>query len=32
MYDGRVYEALWDRAQREPLNEKEVTDAYGVRV
>ncbi|KAI4519333.1 acyl-CoA oxidase [Schizophyllum commune Loenen D] len=29
MYDGRVYEALWDRAQREPLNEKEVTDAYG---
>ncbi|KAI5888066.1 acyl-CoA oxidase [Schizophyllum commune H4-8] len=29
VYDGRVYEALWDRAQREPLNEKEVTDAYG---
>ncbi|KAL1720168.1 acyl-CoA dehydrogenase/oxidase C-terminal [Schizophyllum commune] len=29
VYDGRVYEALWDRAQREPLNKKEVTDAYG---
>ncbi|TRM55468.1 acyl-CoA dehydrogenase/oxidase C-terminal [Schizophyllum amplum] len=28
VYDGRVYEALWERAQREPLNEKEVTDAY----
>ncbi|KAF5348093.1 hypothetical protein D9757_013745 [Collybiopsis confluens] len=28
VYDGRVYQALWDRAQLEPLNAKEVTDAY----
>ena len=28
MYDGKVYEALWDRAQKDPLNKKEVPDAY----
>jgi acyl-CoA oxidase len=30
VYDGRVYEALWDRAQTEPLNEMEVPAAYEV--
>ncbi|KAF5338285.1 hypothetical protein D9757_014912 [Collybiopsis confluens] len=30
VYDGRVYQALWDRAQLEPLNAKEVPDAYEV--
>ncbi|PPQ69969.1 hypothetical protein CVT24_003673 [Panaeolus cyanescens] len=28
VYDGRVYEALWERAQAEPLNKTEVTAAY----
>ncbi|KAJ7617161.1 peroxisomal oxidase [Roridomyces roridus] len=28
VYDGRVYEALWARAQDEPLNQTEVTEAY----
>ncbi|KAG6809524.1 hypothetical protein H0H92_015920 [Tricholoma furcatifolium] len=28
VYDGRVYDALWARAQTEPLNKTEVTDAY----
>ncbi|KIK60024.1 hypothetical protein GYMLUDRAFT_44047 [Collybiopsis luxurians FD-317 M1] len=28
VYDGKVYQALWDKAQMEPLNEKEVPDAY----
>ncbi|KAF5366862.1 hypothetical protein D9757_011921 [Collybiopsis confluens] len=28
VYDGRVYQALWDTAQLEPLNAKEVPDAY----
>ncbi|KAF7307878.1 Acyl-coenzyme A oxidase [Mycena kentingensis (nom. inval.)] len=26
--DGRAYEALWERAQSEPLNADEVTEAY----
>ncbi|KAF9529139.1 peroxisomal oxidase [Crepidotus variabilis] len=26
--DGKVYEALWERAQKDPLNQKEVPDAY----
>ncbi|KAE9389428.1 acyl-CoA oxidase [Gymnopus androsaceus JB14] len=28
VYDGKAYQALWDRAQMEPLNAKEVPDAY----
>ncbi|KAJ7257516.1 peroxisomal oxidase [Mycena haematopus] len=28
VYDGKVYEALWARAQQEPLNQDEVTEAY----
>ncbi|KAJ7153204.1 peroxisomal oxidase [Mycena filopes] len=28
VYDGRVYEALWARAQEEPLNQTDVTEAY----
>ncbi|KAG6827098.1 hypothetical protein H0H87_005568, partial [Tephrocybe sp. NHM501043] len=28
VYDGQVYEALWARAQTEPLNQTEVTEAY----
>ncbi|KAJ7614834.1 peroxisomal oxidase [Roridomyces roridus] len=28
VHDGRVYEALWARAQDEPLNQTEVTEAY----
>ena len=31
VYDGKVYEALWERAQSEPLNRKEVPDGYEVR-
>ncbi|THU89410.1 peroxisomal oxidase [Dendrothele bispora CBS 962.96] len=27
-YDGRVYQTLWEKAQMEPLNQKEVPDAY----
>jgi acyl-CoA oxidase len=27
-YDGRVYEALYSMAQREPLNAKAVPDGY----
>ncbi|KAK7029744.1 acyl-coenzyme A oxidase [Favolaschia claudopus] len=27
-YDGKVYEALWAKAQQEPLNETDVTEAY----
>lgn len=30
MYDGNVYQALWDKAQTEPLNDKEIPDAYEV--
>ncbi|GBE86858.1 Acyl-coenzyme A oxidase 3 [Sparassis crispa] len=30
VYDGRVYEALWARAQTEPLNASEVPDGYEV--
>jgi acyl-CoA oxidase len=26
--DGRVYEALWDAAQKEPLNGSQVFDGY----
>ncbi|KAJ7493615.1 peroxisomal oxidase [Mycena latifolia] len=28
VHDGKVYEALWARVQREPLNQTEVTEAY----
>ncbi|KAG6818991.1 hypothetical protein H0H93_016586 [Arthromyces matolae] len=28
VYDGKVYNALWARAQAEPLNMTDVTDAY----
>ncbi|OCB91493.1 peroxisomal oxidase [Sanghuangporus baumii] len=28
VYDGRVYNALWDRVQTEPLNKSEITDGY----
>lgn len=28
VFDGRVYEALWQRAQMEPMNKDEVTPAY----
>nr|GAT48801.1 peroxisomal oxidase [Mycena chlorophos] len=28
VYDGRAYEAMWARAQTEPLNKTEVTDAF----
>ena len=31
VYDGKVYEALWDRAQKDPLNDAEVPDGYEVR-
>jgi len=27
-YDGNVYQALWDRAQREPLNKSQVAEGY----
>lgn len=27
-YDGNVYQALWDRAQREPLNKTSVAEGY----
>ncbi|KAF9484218.1 peroxisomal oxidase [Pholiota conissans] len=29
VHNGKVYEALWDRAQSEPLNKTEVANAYG---
>lgn len=29
--DGNAYQALWDAAQTEPLNQDEVTPAYRVR-
>lgn len=32
VYNGKVYEALWERAQAEPLNRTEVPAAYGVRM
>ncbi|KAJ3840767.1 peroxisomal oxidase [Lentinula raphanica] len=28
VHDGNVYQALWDKARSEPLNDKEVPDAY----
>lgn len=28
VYDGKVYEALWNRAQQDPLNKSEVPEAY----
>ena len=31
VYNGRVYEALWERAKAEPLNRTEVPAAYEVR-
>lgn len=31
VHDGKVYEALWNRAQTEPLNRTEVPEAYEVR-
>lgn len=30
VYDGNVYEKLWERAQTEPLNQAEVTEGYEV--
>ena len=30
VYDGNVYEALWERTKREPMNQREVTEAYEV--
>jgi len=30
VYNGRVYESLWERALADPLNCSEVTDAYEV--
>ena len=32
VYDGRVYNALWDQAQTEPLNQSEITEGYLVSV
>ena len=29
-YDGNAYQALWERAQQEPLNATEVAEAYEV--
>jgi len=31
VYNGKVYEALWERAKAEPLNRTEVPAAYEVR-
>ena len=31
VYNGKVYEALWERAQTEPLNRTQVSVAYEVR-
>ncbi|THH13177.1 hypothetical protein EW146_g7008 [Bondarzewia mesenterica] len=31
VYDGRVYQTLWERIQSEPLNEQEVTPGYKAR-
>ncbi|KAI0341183.1 acyl-CoA oxidase [Trametopsis cervina] len=28
VYDGKVYEALWERSQREPLNATNIPDGY----
>jgi hypothetical protein len=30
VYDGNVYEALWERAKTEPLNRREVPEGYEV--
>ena len=30
VYDGRVYQELWERIQHEPLNAQEVTPGYEV--
>lgn len=30
VYDGRVYEALWNKAQTEPLNKSEYPSGYSV--
>lgn len=30
VYDGRVYDAFWERAQTEPLNQSPVPDGYKV--
>lgn len=32
VYNGKVYEALWERAQMEPLNRTEVSAAYEVKL
>jgi len=29
-YDGKAYQTLWEKSQLDPLNEKEVPDAYEV--
>lgn len=31
VYDGNVYESLWERVQAEPLNNMEVPPGYQVR-
>lgn len=30
VHDGAVYDALWEKAQTEPLNREEVTSGYSV--
>jgi hypothetical protein len=30
VYDGKVYDALWERTKLEPLNEREVPEVYEV--
>ena len=32
VYNGKVYEALWERAQTEPLNRTQVPVAYEVKL
>ncbi|KAG6872455.1 hypothetical protein C0995_009615, partial [Termitomyces sp. Mi166 len=32
VYDGKVYNALWERAQAEPLNKTDVTEAYATSI
>lgn len=32
VYDGNVYEALWDKVQHEPLNQTEVPRGYEVHI
>ncbi|KAG6876143.1 hypothetical protein C0992_000694 [Termitomyces sp. T32_za158] len=32
VHDGKVYDALWERAQAEPLNKTDVTEAYATSI